>query len=63
MSKYDMIDAIRAHNPSATYEFLNDFDEPALDSYLQRLTERNDRGGPIRSTDLVPVGGSVVSMC
>lgn len=38
MSKQQMIDAIRQHNRSAEAEFLIEFDESALKSYLQRLT-------------------------
>ncbi len=45
MSKHEMIEAIRAHNRSAHYEFLNDFDETDLRTYLRRLTKLNGRRG------------------
>ncbi|MBI1373799.1 MAG: hypothetical protein GC159_13830 [Phycisphaera sp.] len=37
MSKHDLIYHIREHNPSAAAEFLNAFDEPALERYLTHL--------------------------
>lgn len=45
MSKQQVIDAIRVHNPSAPTEFLSVFDERKLQSYLQRLTRILGRRG------------------
>ena len=61
MSKHDMIEAIRAHNPSASYKFLGDFDEPSLDSYLRRLMELKDRWDPTSGVGLGHVDNSVVT--
>jgi hypothetical protein len=38
MNKQQMIEQIRQRNQSASNEFLLDFDEQALEQYLQRLT-------------------------
>lgn len=38
MSKSQMIELIRSQNPSASSEFLVDFNEQQLDHYLRRLT-------------------------
>ena len=46
MSKHQIIDQIREHNPSAEPNFLNSFDEPDLRAYLDRLTRLNGRRGP-----------------
>lgn len=46
MSKYEMIEAIQNHNPSADLNFLDAFDEQDLVTYLRRLTELKDRRGP-----------------
>jgi hypothetical protein len=37
MSKQELIDSIRRHNPTAHAEFLTGFDEQALDRYLNHL--------------------------
>ena len=46
MSKHQIIDEIRLHNPSAKPDFLNSFDEPDLRCYLDRLTRLQGRRGP-----------------
>jgi len=56
MSKAQMIDAIRQHNRSAQAEFLTSFDEPTLQSYLERLTKLSNHRGP--STSWVRTGES-----
>jgi len=56
MSKAQMIDAIRQHNRSAEAEFLTSFDEPTLQSYLDRLTRLSNHRGP--STSWVRTGAS-----
>jgi hypothetical protein len=38
MTKQEMIQQIRQRNQSASDEFLVDFDEQALEQYLERLT-------------------------
>ncbi len=40
MSKQELIDTIRQHNPSADAQFLTGFDESALDRYLGHLLHR-----------------------
>jgi len=37
MSKFELIHDILECNPSAEYEFLTEFDEPALKRYLSHL--------------------------
>lgn len=37
MSKRQLIDAIRKHNPSAREQFLDQFAESALNQYLEQL--------------------------
>ena len=44
-SKHQMIEASCQRNRSAKPEFLSDFDEQTLASYLQRLTRLTDRRG------------------
>ena len=45
MSKQQLIDSIREHNPSAGHEFLIRFDEVALNLYLNHLDHiRQPRG-------------------
>lgn len=46
MSKQQVIDAIYKQNPSASREFLMTFDESALKTYLDRLTQLVDHRGP-----------------
>jgi len=54
-SKKQMIEQIRQRNHSASDEFLLDFDEPALEQYLDRLTSVVGRRGKdsiwVRETD------------
>jgi len=45
MSKYEMIDRIRRVNRTVNETFLLEFDEPQLESYLQRLTRLQDQRG------------------
>ena len=45
MSKHEMIEAIRRRNHSAREEFLLDFDERTLETYLRRLTSLSDQRG------------------
>jgi hypothetical protein len=46
MGKEELIQAIRTHNRSASSQFLVNFDEPALHSYLQHLKYTSQpRGG------------------
>ena len=45
MTKPQMIDAIRQRNRSATVEYLADFDEQDLKTYLARLTDLLGRRG------------------
>ena len=45
MSKTDLIAAIREHNPSADEHFLNAFNEPTLQTYLDRLTKLQGHRG------------------
>lgn len=49
MSKQELIDSIRTHNPTANAEFLVGFDETALDRYLNHLlfTQRPRATGSI----------------
>jgi hypothetical protein len=49
MNKRQLIDAIRACNPSATESFLGQFDEDALQQYLNRLEDAQRRAPQIRS--------------
>lgn len=45
MSKQELIETIRQHNPTAATEFLTGFDEQALDGYLRHLLHgRQPRG-------------------
>ncbi len=46
MSKTQLIEAIRDHNPSASSEFLLNFDEGALSHYLHHLEYRDQPRGP-----------------
>ena len=46
MSKHQIIDEIRLHNPSAKPDFLDSFDEPDLRCYLDRLTRLQGHRGP-----------------
>ncbi|MEM6331774.1 MAG: hypothetical protein AAF823_00325 [Planctomycetota bacterium] len=46
MSKHQMIEAIRQRNRSATVEYLTDFDEDELKTYLARLTDLIGHRGP-----------------
>ena len=46
MSKEQMISAIRERNRSATSEYLDHFDETALQTYLDRLTRVLGHRGP-----------------
>ena len=45
MSKFRMIDAIRKHNRTAEPQFLIEFDEGELNSYLRRLRVLKDKRG------------------
>ncbi len=45
MSKAQIIDAIRKQNPTALPEFLGDFGERELESYLRRLTQVHGQRG------------------
>ena len=45
MSKQEMIEAIRRQNRTVTEDYLGDFDEPALQEYLERLTTVHGRRG------------------
>ena len=45
MSKQQMIDAIYKQNPSASPEFLMNFNEGMLKAYLDRLTKLVDHRG------------------
>lgn len=46
MSKHQMVEAIRQRNRSASSEFLLNFDEQTLQSYLRRLTDVLGHRGP-----------------
>ena len=46
MSKQQVIDVIRRHNPTAHVEFLNTFNLRTLESYLKRLTDLDGCRGP-----------------
>ncbi len=46
MSKQELIEAIRGHNPGAGLEFLGGFDESALGHYLHHLEYRHQPRGP-----------------
>jgi hypothetical protein len=43
MTKIQLIDAIREHNRSVKVEFLEQFDEPALQQYLTALENAGRR--------------------
>lgn len=45
MSKQELVEAIRDHNPSASSEFLLSFDEAALHHYLDHLEYRRQPRG------------------
>ncbi|MGN6506670.1 MAG: hypothetical protein ACTHM6_14015 [Tepidisphaeraceae bacterium] len=47
MEKRQLIEAIRKHNPSASTDFLNQFDAPALNQYLERLEDTQRRAPKI----------------
>ncbi|NBB84595.1 MAG: hypothetical protein GVY28_14480 [Alphaproteobacteria bacterium] len=59
MSKYQLIEAIRHINRSATEEFLRTFDETALNKYLDhleyRLAPRNVRAFWVRPGDTAAI--------
>lgn len=63
MSKQQMIDEIRRHNRSAEWDFLINFSDEELTSYLRRLTEvvghRGRASGWIRQGDTHAVVRSV----
>ena len=46
MSKEELIESIRRHNPTAGSAFLAGFDEPALKQYLHHLHYREGPRGP-----------------
>ncbi|MCC7145179.1 MAG: hypothetical protein IT443_01900 [Phycisphaeraceae bacterium] len=46
MSKHQMIEVIRSHNPSAAPDFLLHFNEQQLDRYVRRLTSLLGHRGP-----------------
>lgn len=43
MTKRQLIDDIRGRNPTATPQFLAQFDEPALRQYLDHLTSAQEK--------------------
>lgn len=47
MNKRQLIEAIRAANPSATEQFLQQFDEQSLQQYLNRLEDAARRAPQI----------------
>ena len=49
MSKRQLIDEIRAFNPTAEVQFLQQFDEKALSEYLDHLQMARERSVRIRS--------------
>jgi hypothetical protein len=44
MNRQQIIEAVRAHNPTAREQFLAQFDEQALQQYLQHLKAAKHRG-------------------
>ena len=46
MTQQQTIEQIRQHNPTASPEFLSQFDQPALETYLQRLSRVAGHRGP-----------------
>ncbi len=49
MNKRQLIDAIQNCNPSATEQFLQQFDEDALQQYLNRLEDAHRRAPKIKA--------------
>jgi hypothetical protein len=49
MEKRQLIDQIRQYNKTATYDFLAQFDESALEQYLQHLEDAKARKRQISS--------------
>jgi hypothetical protein len=43
MDKRQLIEQIRQHNATATYDFLAQFDESSLEQYLQHLEDAKAR--------------------
>lgn len=43
MTKRQLIDDIRRHNPTATPQFLAQFEEPALQQYLDHLNNAQQK--------------------
>jgi hypothetical protein len=56
MTKGQLIDEIRAVNPTAQTDFLQQFEEPELQEYVRRLAEL--KNGVIRISGWRPVGQS-----
>jgi len=59
--KERLITEIRRHNRSAEPAFLDNFDIPSLDSYLERLTRVKDHRGP--GSGWVRPGDTPAIMC
>ena len=61
MSKEEMIEAIRRQNRTASRDFLDEFDDRQLSSYLRRLTTVRNRRGPgsawVREGDTPAISG------
>jgi hypothetical protein len=54
MNKFELIEAIREFNPTATVEFLTPFDENELEEYLSHLREVCRRSSSLQPTPAVP---------
>ena len=60
MSKQELIENIRKHNPSAQIDFLGSFEEPELESYLDHLQYRLQPRGEMSYWNR-PEGSAVVT--